>query len=130
MTQNATSSPAALLQLDSELPDITPARSLNGWHREFCVELRGDDGARVFVRAVQQSSFRATELQRAVLFHRLDPRFKDLPGCVIALQADLQRLARTAKRFVPCKENLFVTLEYDRAAWDLVEQGVDRWSRR
>ena len=121
---------AALLQVDNEFPEITPARSLNGWHREFCIELLGDAGARIFVRAVQRSSFKATELQRAILFHRLDPRFSNLAGCVEALQADLQRLAATARRAAPNKENLYVTLEYDRPAWDRVEQGVDRWSRR
>ena len=120
----------ALLQVDSEFPEINPARSLNGWRREFCVELRGEGCARIFVRAVQQSSFKAAELQRAVLFHRLDPRFKDLPGCVNALQAELQLLATTARRTTPTKANLFVTLEYDRQAWDHVEQGLDRWSRR
>ena len=120
----------ALLQVDTEYPELTPARCLNGWHREFCVELRGEEGARIFVRAVQKSSFKAAELQRAVLFHRLDPRFRDLPGCVHALQADLQTLAITARRATPNKGNLFVTLEYDRQAWDRVEQGVDRWTRR
>ena len=121
---------AALLQVDNEVPEITPARSLNGWHREFCMELLGDAGARIFVRAVRQSSFKATELQRAILFHRLDPRFRNLAGCVETLQADLQRLATTARRTAPNQENLYVTLEYDRSAWDRVEQGVDRWSRR
>lgn len=120
----------ALLQVDTEFPEITPARSLNGWHREFCVELRGEEGARIFVRAVQKSSFKAAELQRAVLFHRLDPRFRDLPGCVKALQTDLQKLATTARRATPTKANLFVTLEYNRQAWDRVELGVDLWSRR
>lgn len=127
---SALNAPAALLQVDTELPELTPARSLSGWHRELCVELRGDDGARIFVRAVQQSSFKAAELQRAILFHRLDPRFSDLAGCVDTLQADLQCLASTARRAAPSRANLFVTLSYDRPAWDRVEQGVDRWSRR
>ena len=120
----------ALLQVDADIPELTPARSLNGWQREFCVELRGEEGARIFVRAVQRSSFKAAELQQAILFHRLDPRFRNLAGCVDALQVDLQRLAVTARRAAPSKANLFITLEYDRAAWDRVEQGVDRWSRR
>lgn len=120
----------ALLQVDNTLPTITPVRSLDGWHREFCVELQGETGARIFVRAVQQSSFKAAELHRAILFHRLDPRFKDLAGCVDSLQAELRRLASTAKRAAPSKANLFVTLEYDRSAWERVELGVDRWSRR
>ena len=121
---------SASLQVERDLPPITAAQSLSGWHREFCVELLGDGAARVFVRAVQQSSFKATELHRAILFRRLDPRFTDLAGCVEALQAELERLASTARRAVPSKANLFTTLEYSRAAWDRVEQGVDRWTRR
>lgn len=120
----------ASLQLEPAIPPITLSQSLTGWHREFCVELLGDGGARIFARAVQRSSFRASELQRAILFHRLDVRFSDLAGCVAALQADLERLASTARRAVPSKENLFITLDYDRNAWDRVEQGVDRWARR
>ena len=132
MTTNALSNTPepALLRVDTEYPELTPARRLNGWHLEFCVELRGEEGARIFVRAVQKSSFKAAELQRAVLFHRLDPRFRDLPGCVNALHADLQKLATTARRATPTKANLFVTLEYNRQAWDRVELGVDLWSRR
>lgn len=44
----------ATLQVDSNLPEITPAQSLPGWRRGFCVELLGDGGARVFVRAVEK----------------------------------------------------------------------------
>lgn len=120
----------ATLQVESDLPAITPARSLNGWHREFCVELLGGGAARIFVRAVQHSSFKAAELQRAILFQRLDSRFTDLDGCAAALKPELDRLARTARRAVPNKTNLFVTLEYDRQAWDQVELGVGRWGRR
>lgn len=122
--------PGVSLQIDAEPPEISPARSLNGWHREFCVELLGDGAARVFVRAVQQSSLKAAELQRAILFHRLDPRFADLAGCVEALRPKLEALAATAKRALPSKENLFITVGYDRGAWDRVEQAVDRWARR
>ena len=120
----------ASLQVDPELPEITSARSLCGWHREFCVELLGEGAARIFVRAVQRTSFKASELQRATLFHRLDPRFGDLAGCVKAQQPELERLAATAQRALPSKANLFITVEYDRSAWDRVEQGVDRWARR
>jgi hypothetical protein len=118
------------LQVDPDLPEITPAQSLTGWHREFCVELHGDGGARIFVRAVRRSSLKATELRQAILFHRLDPRFTDLAGCVRALQHELERLADTARRAVPSKENLFITVGYDRIAWERIEQGVDRWARR
>lgn len=120
----------ASLQVETTLPEINPARSLNGWHREFCVELLGEGAARIFVRAVQRSSFRAAELQRAILFHRLDPRFDDLAGCVEALQSELEGLAATARRALPSKENLFITVGYDRKAWDRVEQAVERWVRR
>ena len=120
----------ASLQIESSVPDITPAQSLNGWRREFCVELLGNGAARVFVRAVQQSSFKASELQRAVLFCRVDPRFADLAGCARAMQADLERLAETALRTLPDKENLFRTLEYDPACWDRIQAAVERWSRR
>lgn len=121
---------AALLQVDADVPPLSPTESLNGWHREFCVELLGEDGARVFVRTVRQSSFKASELQRGILFHRLDPRFTDLPGCVAALHSELKRLAATARRAAPSKENLFITLDYRRDAWERVEEGIDRWARR
>ena len=121
---------AALLQVDADVPPLSPTESLNGWHREFCVELLGEDGARVFVRTVRQSSFKASELQRGILFHRLDPRFTNLPGCVAALHSELKRLAATARRAAPSKENLFITLDYRRDAWERVEEGIDRWARR
>jgi hypothetical protein len=120
----------ANLQVDPNLPEITPTQSLTGRHREFCVELLGDGGARIFVRAVDKSSFKAAELQRAILFHRLDSRVRDLEGCVEAIRADLDRLIDTARRSRPDKENLFASLEYDRAAWERVQQGLDRWAKR
>ncbi len=82
----------ATLQVDPNFAEITPAQGLTGRHREFCVQLLGDGGARVFVRAVEKSSFKAAELQRAILFHRLDSRFHDLEGCVGANRADLDCL--------------------------------------
>lgn len=121
---------SATLQVDTDFPAISPTQSLNGWHREFCVELLGGGGARIFVRAVRHSSLKATELRRAILFHRLDPRFTDLAGCVGALQHDLKRLAGTARRAVPSKDNLFVTVTYLSATWQQVEDGVDHWARR
>jgi hypothetical protein len=81
----------ATLQVDQELPDITPARGLTGWRREFCVELLGHGGARIFVRAAEKSSFKAAELQRAMLFHRLDSRVRDLEGCIEAIRPLLRR---------------------------------------
>lgn len=122
--------PMANLTIESTVPEISPAQSLNGWRREFCVELQGGGAARVFVRAVQQSSFKASELQRAVLFCRVDPRFTDLAACVRALQPELNRLVDTAQRAQPEKANLFRTLEFDPACWERVQAGVERWSRR
>jgi hypothetical protein len=118
------------LQLEPHLPEITPAQSLAGWRREFCIELLGDVGARIFVRVVEASSFKATELRRAVLFHRLDMRFTDLAGCVEVIRPELQRLADTARRTRPDKENLFAAVDYDRTAWERVQHGIDRWARR
>jgi hypothetical protein len=120
----------ATLQIESVFPTLTPEQKLVGWRREFCIGLLGDGAARVFVRAVPKSSFKATELQRAILFHRLDPRFTDLTGCVGALQADLKALADTSRRVPSDKAHLFATVEYDRAAWERVEQGIERWSKR
>jgi hypothetical protein len=118
------------LHIDPTPAAITPAQSLSGWRRELCVELLGDGNARIFLRAVEHSSLKATELQRAVLFHRLDSRFGDLEGCVDKLRPELEQLAATARRTVPDKANLFVALEYDRAAWDRVQHGIDGWARR
>ena len=120
----------ATFQIDTNLPEITPAQSLAGWRREFCVELLGEGAARIFVRSVETSSFKATELQRAILFHRLDPRFADLSGCVKSMQPDLESLVDAARRIRPDKENLFSTVEYDRTAWERVHQCLDRWVRR
>jgi hypothetical protein len=120
----------ATLRIDTDLPQITAEQSLTGWHREFCIELLGDGGARIFVRPVERSSFKAAELQRAILFHRLDPRFNDLAVCIEAIRPDLERLADTARRVRPDKANLFATVEYERGTWERVQQGVDRWARR
>ena len=120
----------ATLQIDPDVPTVTPAQSLSGWRRELCIELQGEGAARIFVRAAQESSFKAAELQRAVLFHRLDPRFTDLTGCVQALQPDLDRLVDTARRTKPDKESLFATVTYDRTVWERVQQGIDAWVRR
>lgn len=90
----------------------------------------GDGAARVFVRAVEASSFKATELQRGILFRRLDARFTDPAGCVDSLQADLGKLVDTARRIRPEKGNLFATVEYDRTVWEKVQHGLDRWARR
>ena len=120
----------ANLQIEPDLPEITPTQSLTGWHRELCVELLGDGAARLFVRAVETGSFKASELRRAILFQRLGPRFTDVAGCADAIRSDLERLADTARRIHPARENLFRTVEYERATWERVQSGLDRWGRR
>jgi hypothetical protein len=120
----------ATFHIDPDVPPITPAQSLTGWHRELCVELLGDGAARVFVRAVEKGSFKATELQRGILFQRLDPRFSDLAGCVAAIHADLDRLVNAARRTPPTRDNLFATVEHDRTAWEQVQAAIDRWARQ
>ncbi len=120
----------ATFHLDPDLPQITPLQRLAGWHREFCVELLGNAEARIYVRAVERGSFKAAELQRAVLFHRLDTRFTDPAGCTEAIRGELESLVDAAHRVVPSKDNLFTTLEYDRSAWDRAQSGIDRWARR
>ena len=120
----------ASLQIDPNPPELTPTQHLAGWRREFCAELLGEGAARIFVRAVQEGSFKAAELQRAILFHRLDVRFADLAGCVEAIKADLGQLVESARRPLPEKRNLFVAVEYDHASWARVQQGLDRWARR
>lgn len=120
----------ATLQVEPDLPTLTPLQRLTGWRREFCVELLGQGQARIFVRAVEEGSFKAAELKRAILFQRIDPRFADVAACVEALRADLERLADTAQRITPDKEHLFATVSYDRPTWERVQQGLDRWARR
>ena len=120
----------ATLHIDPDLPVITPDLSLTGWRREFCFELQGDGAARIFVRAVETGSLKADELRRATLFHRLLPRFSDLAGCVDALRPDLDRLADSARRVQPGKDNLFAAVTYDKAAWEGITKELDRWARR
>jgi len=120
----------ASLQIESQLPVLAPELALTGWRREFCVELLGEGTVRVFVRALETASLKADELRRAVLFHRLEPRFADLPECVAALRPELERLAESARRVQPGKDNLFAAVTYDKAAWERVTQALDRWARR
>lgn len=118
------------LQIDDTPALLTPAQTLTGWRRELCVELLGDGQARVFLRAVEAPSMKATELRRAVLFHRVGAGFADLAGCVAAARAPLEALARSAVRETPSKDNLFAAVTYDRAAWDRATAVVDDWQRR
>jgi hypothetical protein len=119
----------ATLHVEPELPVLTQIQSLTGWRREFCIELLGRGEARIFVRAVKASSFKATELKRAILFHRVDPRFADIAGCVASLRLDLERLVDTAQRIKPDKDNLFATVTFERETWERLQQALDRWMR-
>ncbi len=118
------------LHIDDTQAALTSAQTLTGWRREFCVELLGEGQARVFLRALEAPSLRATELQRGVLFHRVSAAFDDLAGCVAAAREPLEQLARTAQRQQPSKDNLYAAVSYDRAAWDGVVSAVERWQRR
>lgn len=118
------------LHIDEAQPELTTEQSLTGWRREFCVELLGDGQARVFLRAVAVPSLKATDLQRALLFHRVASTFADLPGCVAAARDPLERLARSAVRQQPSPDNLFAAVTYDRGHWEGVVAVVEHWQRR
>jgi hypothetical protein len=121
---------AMTLLIDESRPTLTSEQTLTGWRREFCVELLGDGQARIFLRALEVPSLKATELRRAVLFLRVGAGFVDLEGCVAAAQAPLELLARSAVRQQPSKDNLFAAVTYDRGAWESVENAVENWQRR
>jgi hypothetical protein len=121
---------AMSLHIDETEATLTSEQSLTGWRREFCVELLGDGQARVFLRAVEMPSLKATDLQRGVLFHRVTSMFTDLAGCVAAAREPLERLARTAVRQQPNKDNLFAAVTYDRGVWETVVNAVENWQRR
>jgi hypothetical protein len=118
------------LQIDEARPALTSEQTLTGWRREFCVELLGEGIARIFLRAVESPSLKATELRRAILFHRVGAVFDDLDGCVQAVREPLEHLARTAVRQQPSPDNLFAAVTFDRGAWDRVMNGLQRWQRR
>lgn len=118
------------IHIDDNPPALTSEQTLTGWRREFCVELLGDGQARVFLRAKESASLKATELQRGVLFHRLGTTFADLNGCVAAARDPLERLASTAVRQQPSKDNLFAAVTFDRNAWESVVTAVEQWQRR
>jgi hypothetical protein len=120
---------AMSLEIDETPATLTSEQTLTGWRREFCVELLGEGRARIFLRAVEAASLKATELRRGVLFHRVSSTFADLPGCVAAAREPLERLARTAQRQQPTQDNLFAAATYDRAAWDGVVNAVEQWQR-
>ncbi|NCT82729.1 MAG: hypothetical protein GXC94_06270 [Comamonadaceae bacterium] len=118
------------LQIDETPTPLTAEQILTGWRREFCVELLGDGQARVFLRAVEQPSLKATELRRGLLFHRVSSAFGDLKGCVDAAAEALERLARSAVKQRPEPENLFANLSYDRTAWEQAVDTIEAWQRR
>ncbi|MGQ3054637.1 MAG: hypothetical protein ACT6S0_22865 [Roseateles sp.] len=118
------------LLINDTQPKLTSEQTLTGWRREFCVELLGDGQARIFLRALETASLKATELRQGILFHRVGAAFVDLEGCVEAARDALERLARTAVRQQPTQDNLFAAVTYDRMAWDSVVEVVERWQRR
>ena len=118
------------LEIDENQATLTSEQTLTGWRREFCVELLGEGRARIFLRAVEAPSLKATELHRGVLFHRVSSAFVDLGGCVAAAREPLEQLAGTAVRQQPSKDNLFAAVTYDRGAWDRVTNAVESWQRR
>jgi len=118
------------LHIDDAPTILTTEQTLTGWRREFCVELLGDGQARIFLRALEAPSLKATELHRGVLFHRVGSGFTDLAGCVAAARKPLELLATTAVRQQPSKDNLFAAVSYDRNAWDQVVNALESWQRR
>lgn len=111
------------------LPPLTAEQTLTGWRREFCVELLGEGRARIFLRALEAPSLKATELKRGVLFQRVGAAFADLGGCAAAAREPLERLAASALRLQPTQDNLFAAASYDRAAWEAVVAAVERWEK-
>lgn len=122
--------PMSLIDIDDNLAPLTAEQTLTGWRRELCVELLGEGRARVFLRAVERPSLKATELHRGVLFLRLASTFTDLAGCMAAAGAPLELLAATAQRQRPSQDNLFAAVSYDRNAWEAVVSAVEGWQRR
>ena len=118
------------LEIDETPTTLTSEQTLTGWRRELCVELLGEGRARVFLRAMEAPSLKATELHRGVLFHRVGSTFTDLAGCVAAARGPLEQLASTAVRQQPSKDNLFAAVTYDRRAWESVVSAVEDWQRR
>lgn len=118
------------LHIDETQTTLTTEQTLTGWRLEFCIDLLGDGQARIFLRAMEAPSLKATELHRGVLFHRVGSTFTDLGGCVAAARDPLERLAGTAVRQQPSKDNLFAAVTYDRGAWDSVVNAIERWQRR
>jgi hypothetical protein len=118
------------LQIESQMPALTPDQALTGWRREFCVELLGDGRARIFTRRVISPSHKMAELQHGLLFHRVGAGFKDLRSCVQAAGAPLRRLVASAVRQQPCRDNLFSPVTYDHCAWEQVMDALERWQRR
>lgn len=118
------------LHIDDNPTPLTSAQTLTGWRRELCVELLGEGQARIFLRAVESPSLKATELQRGVLFHRVGNGFDSLGDCVAAAREPLEQLALTAVRQQPSKDNLFAAVTYDRNAWERAVDAIERWQRR
>lgn len=117
------------IDLDNTAP-LTPEQSLAGWRRELCVEVLGQGNARIFLRNLELPSSKAAEQQRGILFHRVDPTLTGWADCIEAIRPELDQLVDRARRTEATQANLYSALVYDRAAWERVQQGIDRWSRR
>ena len=118
------------LLIEETPPTLSSEQTLMGWRREFCVELLGDGQARIFLRATETPSLKATELRRGILFHRVGSAFADLTGCVAAARQPLDQLAGTAVRQQPSVDNLFAAVTYQPSAWEAVVNAVESWQRR
>jgi len=118
------------IDIDDHPAPLTAEQTLTGWRRELCVELLGEGRARVFLRAVERPSLKATELHRGLLFHRVSSMFADLQGCVAAARGPLENLAASVVRQQPSQDNLFAALTYDRQAWEAVVDAIEQWQRR
>lgn len=121
---------AMTLLIEDTPPTLSSEQTLMGWRREFCVELLGDGQARVFLRATEKPSLKATELRRGILFHRVGSAFADLPGCVAASREPLEQLAQSAVRQQPSVDNLFSAVTYQPSSWEAVVNAIEHWQRR
>lgn len=81
----------AVLQIDSNVPELTPVESLAGWRRELCIELLGDAGC-TGVRAQGGAEF--VQGDRAAAWDPLPSTAHDLCGLCGVHQFHQIRLGR------------------------------------
>jgi hypothetical protein len=118
------------LLIEETPPTLSTEQTLMGWRREFCVELMGEGKARIFLRATEKPSLKATELRQGILFHRVGTTFADLAGCVATAREPLEQLASTAVRQQPSVDNLFTPVTYQPSAWEAAVTAIENWQRR